>query len=128
MDFLSVGERAAILSDVAGIVDDTHISLAITYRDFQSVSRTPSTGANTPVFTDVTTRAIRSELTASQVRAGAGLYEIGDVEFFIAQSDLSGITPFRQDEVVCEGTTFKLMSWKGDALGAFWRIIGRRVA
>lgn len=127
LDMLLAAERTEISDSLADLIDDTHVSAAITYRDWQSKTRTPSTGAFTNTYTDYSIRAVRGELSAREVQAGAGLYQVGDIEFMIAQSDLS-ITPHREDRITSGSTTYEVIDWKADPLDMTWTVIARRVA
>ena len=125
-DFLTARESTDITNDLADFMDDQQVSRAITYRDYQSVTRTVSTGAITPVYTDSSIRGVRTELNAQQVIAGGGLYQAGDFHYMIAQSDLSA-TPNREDRIVDGADTYEIVHWAADPLSMTWRVIARRV-
>jgi len=127
-DFLSTTEVADIERDVSDLMDDVHLSVVLTYRDFLSMTRTVSTGAFTPAYQDTQIRGIRNEVSAREVAAGAGLYQVGDIAFLVAQSDLPNVTaPVREDRLQVEGTTYELVHWSGDPISRLWRLIARRV-
>ena len=125
-DFLTGDERTAILDDVDELLDDTNLSVAITYRDFQSVTHTLTTGAYVTVYTDIALRALRSLLSAHEVAAGPGLYQMGDLAFLVAQAHL-GVTPVREDRIVLGADTYELVTWTAGPIGATWRLVARRV-
>ena len=125
-DYLTARESTDITNDVADLMDDTNVSRAITYRDYQSVSRTVSTGVYTTTYTDSEIRGIRTELSAREVRAGEGLYQMGDLRYVLAQSDLSA-TPVREDRIVDGTTTYELIAWSADPINMVWTVIARRV-
>src|SRR3990172_3704055 len=107
-------------------MDDTQVSRAITYRDYQSVSHTVSTGTYTPTYTDLSVRGVRTGLSAKEVAAGAGVYQMGDLWDFLAQSGLSA-TPTREDRIVDGSTTYEVIAWEADPISMTWTIIARRV-
>ena len=125
-DYLTAREATDITNDVADLMDDTNVSRSITYRDYQSVSRTITTGAYTTTYTDSEIRGIRTELSAREVRAGEGLYQMGDLRYVLAQSDLS-VTPVREDRIVDGTTTYELIAWSADPINVVWTVIARRV-
>ena len=126
LNFLTSDESDAIVGDVAALMDDTDVSRAITYRDFVSMTRTPSTGASTPSYTNYTIRGVRTDLSAREVAAGAGLYQIGDIEYIFAQSDLP-IVPHREDRIFDDPYTYEVIHWASDPLSVKHHIIARRV-
>jgi len=126
VDYLTTRESTDITNDVADLMDDTQVSRAITYRDYQSVSHTVSTGTYTPTYTDLSVRGVRTGLSAKEVAAGAGLYQMGDLRYFLAQSDLSA-TPTREDRIVDGSTTYEVIAWEADPISMTWTIIARRV-
>ena len=125
-DFLSVIESTDIADDVADLMDDTQISRSITYRDFQSKTRTLSTGAYTSTYTDSAIRVVRTELSAREVRAGQGLFQQGDLRYLLAQSDLS-VTPHREDRIVDGVDTYEVLHWEADPINVTWNVFARRV-
>lgn len=127
MDYLTTRESTDIGSDIADLMDDTQVSREITYRDYQSASRTVSTGAYTTTYSDSTIRGVRTDLSAREVRAGEGLYQMGDLRYVLAQSDLSGITPVREDRIVDGSTTYELIAWSADPISMMWVVVARRV-
>lgn len=126
-DYLTARESTDIGNDVADLMDDTHVSREITYRDYQSVSRTVSTGVYTTTYSDSTIRGIRTDLSAREVRAGEGLYQMGDLRYVLAQSDLSGIAPVREDRIVDGSTTYEIIAWAADPINMMWVVVARRV-
>lgn len=128
LDFLSTSELAGIEQDVSNLMDDSHVTVVLTYRDFQSATRTPSTGAYTATYQDTQIRGVRTSLSAREIAAGAGLYQVGDIMFLVAQSDLPNVAaPTREDRLQIEGTTYELVHWAGDPLSRTWRLVARRV-
>jgi len=127
MDYLTSEELVDIGADVADLLDDTQITVAITYRDFQSRVFTPGAGTAVATYTDTTTRAVRSKINAQEVQASQGLYQSTDVVFLLAQSDVP-VTPHREDRLVIGSTTYEVLVWQGDALGATWRLVARQVS
>ena len=107
-------------------MDDTQISRSITYRDFQSKTRTLSTGAYTSTYTDSAIRVVRTELSAREVRAGQGLFQQGDLRYLLAQSDLS-VTPHREDRIVDGSDTYEVLHWAAAPITATWNVFARRV-
>lgn len=126
-DFLTAGERSLIGADVAALMDDTELSVAVTYRDFVSRALTPATGAYTETYSDLAIRAVRNVLSQRELALAEGLYQAGDVRFLFARSDLT-ITPAREDRIVHGGVTYEPRTWDTDPVGAFWNVVARRVA
>ena len=126
VDYLTTRESTDITNDVADLMDDTQVSRAITYRDYQSATKTVSTGAYTTTYSDASIRGIRTEVSAREVGAGEGLYQMGDLRYLLAQSDLSA-TPTREDRIVDGSTTYEVIAWEADPISMTWTIIARRV-
>lgn len=127
LDFLTAGEKTDIVSDIGDYMDDTHVSTALTYKDFISKVRTPSTGAFTATYTSYAgLRGSRSDVSAREVQISGGLLQLGDVAFLIAQSDLA-ITPAREDQLAVGSETYEVIKWAGDPVGMLWRIVARKV-
>lgn len=127
LDFLDAIERADIVSDIGDLLDDAQVSVAVTYRDFQSRTFDAAAGTAASTYTDTATRAVRVELGAREIQAGAGLYQVGDVAFILAQSDLAA-TPHREDRIVSGGVTYEVLTWAADALGLMWRVVARAIS
>lgn len=125
-DFLTALEATDVTNDVADLMDDTHVSRAITYRDYQSATKTVSTGAYTTTYSDSSIRGIRTEVSAREVGAGEGLYQMGDLRYLLAQSDLSA-TPVREDRIVDGTTTYEVIAWSADPVNMTWVVVARRV-
>ena len=126
LEFLTSGERALMTSDAATLVNDTDVGIAITYRDYQSATFTPSTGFSTPTYTSYAIQAIQNALPAGEVRASNGLYQMGDIRLTLARSTLP-ITPNTKDLIVLGGSTYNLVNWDSDPLNLLWRIVARQV-
>ena len=126
MDFLLASQSSLITTDLGDLMDDADVSTAITYRDYQSRTRTPSTGAYAATYTDSAIRAVRTELGAREIAAGAGLYQVGDAAFMLAQSDLPA-TPHREDRIVHGSDTYEVIAWQSDPISKTWRVVARRV-
>lgn len=126
-DFLMASELAQISDDVLGLFADSQLSMPITYRSFQSRTFTPSTGANVPTYTDYAIRAVRIVVPTREVQASQGLYQMGDLRFFIARSTLAA-TPDKEDVVIDGSNTYNLVSWDTDPLSQIWRVVARKVA
>jgi hypothetical protein len=127
MDFLSPYELAQMTSDAADLVGDAEVGLAATYRKFVSTVFTPSTGLSVPSYTDYAVDLIRNDLSAGEVRASNGLYQIGDVRFTIARALLTPV-PGKEDLVVLGGDTYNVVHWSSDPIGLLWRLVGRLVS
>jgi hypothetical protein len=125
-DFLSAAELASIQSDTDDLMSDVHVSVAITYRDFQGLVRDPKTGTSTTTYTDTNLRALRRTLSAREVQAGAGLFQVGDLHLRIAKTDLP-ITPLREDRIVVGSDTYEVVFWDTGTLGLTWLVVARRV-
>lgn len=126
VDFLFPNERLLILQDVADLTTDPSVGVSVTYRRLTGRSFTPSTGANTPTYTDTALRAVRNMVSAQQVAVSNGLYQMGDVRYMIERAALTG-DPIKEDLVVEGGVTYGLVSVDSDPLSAFWRLVARRV-
>lgn len=127
MDYLTTYERGRISADVRDLLDDADLSVAITYKRFVSRVLTPSTGQYTTTYTNLGIRAIRNELSAKEVVAGAGQYQMGDVHYMIAVADQSQ-APSREDRIVEGSDTFEVRAWYADPLKAVWDVVARKVA
>lgn len=126
LDFLSAEESTLISDDLADLMDDTTVSVAATYKDFVSRTFSPSAGTTTATYTDTALRGVRTTLGARELAAGNGLYQVGDVAFLLAQSDLA-VTPHREDRMVVGALTYEVLTWQQDALGKTWRVVAREV-
>lgn len=127
MDFLSTEELAQINADVVDLLGDTQLSVAITFRDYQSRVFTPSTGVTVATYADYSIRAIRNAVPAREVQASLGLYQAGDLRFIISRA-LLPITPNKEDLIVDGASTYNLISWDSDPISQLWRIVARLVA
>jgi hypothetical protein len=125
LDFLTPVELAQIAADVASLVTDPQLTKPVTYRNFQSITFTPSTGMQVPSFTDSSLRVIRNNVTTRDVAIANGLYQMGDVLFTFDRATFSAITPNREDLIVDEGETWKVVSWETDPIQKLWRIVAR---
>src|SRR5574339_596696 len=105
VEFLFTAERALMTADAAGLMNDTDISLAMTYRDFQSKTFTPSTGQTTPTYTDSAVQGIQNAIPAREVEASNGLYQMGDIRLTFARSQLT-IIPNKEDLIVLDGQSY----------------------
>lgn len=126
-EFLTTFEATEIASDVADLMDDTDLTVSITYRDYQSSTRTLTTGVYTPTYTDYAIRCLQDALSAREVKAGEGLYEHGDLRFTFAQSDVSGVTPTREDQIVLGSETYEVVWWREDPISSMWEVVARKV-
>ena len=126
VDFLLAAESLLIENDVAALMDDTQLSVAITYQAYAGVTHTVTTGAYTSTPTSSSIRAIRNVLESREVRASNGLYQLGDIRFMIARTDFTG-TPTREDRIVQGSDTYELIDWETDPLSALWNIVARGV-
>ena len=126
-DFMTPLELALVTSDVTGLTSDPQTSVEVTYRDFQSRTLNRGTGAVVETYTDQSgLRGIRNSLSARQVTAGEGLYQMGDVKFMFSRSLLT-LSPAREDRIVEGSATYELVSWDSDPLSALWNIVARVV-
>jgi hypothetical protein len=126
-DFLSVEELAQIRQDVRDLFADSQIAVPITYRSFQSSTFTPGTGAYTKTFTDTALTAVRNMVPEREVAAGQGLFQAGDLRFIIARA-LLPTSPAKEDELVDGASTYNVVAWDTDPVGALWRVVARKVA
>ena len=126
-DFLTAAEKALITSDVVFFNQDDEVGRDIEYKDFQSRTRTPSTGAMAPVYSDYDIRATRISLTAREIVAGNGLFQQGDVRYMLAQAQIPGVTPHREDRIVDGSDTYEVVDWSADPISATWNVVARRV-
>ena len=124
-DFITSRESTLIGTDVAALLDDTQLSVEVTYKEYTGRTFTPSTGATVNAYTSSTLRAARTTLSARELAAGTGIYQAGDVKFMFARSDLT-LTPQLQDRIVIDGVTYSLVNWQTDILAMFWFVIARR--
>ena len=123
--FLLPEELAMIRSDLVELMADNELNVSTTYRDFQGETFTPSTGAVTPSYTDYSLKAIMIELRAREVRAGNGLYQLGDFRFHYNAQELI-VEPAREDRIVYDGHTYELVKWYSDTIKGLWSIVARR--
>jgi len=126
-DFLTPEELSQIGADVVDLFADSQLSVAITYRDFQSRTFTPGTGAATPTYTDYAIRAIRNMVPSREVQASQGLFQQGDLRFIIARQ-LLAVSPDKEDLIVDGSMTYNLVSWDTDPIAQLWRVVARLVA
>ncbi len=126
-DFLTTDEASLMSADVAGLMDDTTLSVSISYRDVGAPTFTPSTGAMTANETAYAIRAIRNVVSTRELAAALGKFQQGDVRYLIARSDLT-ITPSREDRIVDSDDTYELIDWNTDPLRLVWRVYARKVA
>lgn len=127
LDFLLGEELAQIGDDVTGLLADPQLSVAVTYQDFQSTTVNPGLGTDVRTYTDSSIRAIRNAVPSREVQASGGLYQMGDLRFMVARSDLP-ITPNSEDRLVDGALTYNLVSWDTDPLAKLWRLVARLVA
>lgn len=133
LDFLTPSELAQIGGDVAALLVEPQVSVALTYRRYTGQTFTPSTGANTPTYTDTALRAVRVDVSAREVAAAGGLYRQGDVRFLVPRVVVAGVValpiePAKDDRLVVDGATYDLVDWASDQLGLTWRLVARGVA
>lgn len=126
-DFLFGSELAQIRQDVTDLFADSELAVSITYRSFQGSVFTPGTGAYTKTFTDTSLTAVRNMVPEREVVAGQGLFQAGDLRFIVARALLPA-SPAKEDELVDGSSTYNVISWDTDPLGALWRIVARKVA
>lgn len=126
VEFLFTAERALMTADAAGLMNDTDIGLAMTYRDFQSKTFTPSTGQTTPTYTDIAVQGIQNAIPAREVEASNGLYQMGDIRLTFARSQLT-ITPNKEDLIVLDGQNYSVVNFDSDPANLLWRITARRM-
>lgn len=124
-DFLLARESTLIGTDIAALLDDQQLSVAVTYKEYTGRTFTPTTGATTNAYTSTALRAVRTSLSARELAAGAGVYQAGDVKFTFARSDLTW-TPQLQDRIVEDGVTYSLVNWQTDILSMLWIVVARR--
>lgn len=130
MDFLTSDERDLVAADVSDLMDDPHISVAVNYLDVGAPTFTPSTGAMTANNVSHALRAVRNVLSAREVGAAQGKYQMGDVRYLLerAHLDALGIVPVTEDRITEEGMAYEFIHFDTDPLGVVWRIVARRVA
>lgn len=127
LDFLTPVELAQIAADVASLITDPQLTKLVTYRNFVSTSFTPSTGVQTPTYTNSSLRVIRNNVTTRDVAISNGLYQMGDVRFTFDRATFAAITPNREDLIVDDNESWKVVSWETDPIQKLWRIVGRLV-
>lgn len=127
MDFLLADERTLMFADVADLVTDGQLGVALLYKDVGAPVLDVTTGQYTPTVTEYAIQAVRSEVVAGEALASGGKYQMGDVRYLVARNTLTA-TPTREDRIV-EGTdTYEIVDWRSDPIGLTWRIIARKVA
>ena len=109
------------------LVNDLDIGLSVVYRSFQGETFTPSTGAGTSTFTDYTIQIIQNAISAGEIRAAGGLYQMGDIRFLIARSTLP-VSPSKEDLILLGAETYNLVKWDTDPLNLLWRLVARKVS
>ena len=136
IDFLLPEERTLIGEDVTGVTSDPQLAILVTYKNFIDRIFVPATGIQTPNYTNTTLnsagaalRAIRNSLPTREVVASDGLYQMGDVRYTFARSDLPILPtlPNREDRIVDNGVTYEVVSWDTDPVEKLWRIVARRM-
>lgn len=126
IEFLSTYERALIGADAVGLTTDTDIAVSITYRDLQSSTFTPSTGLQTPTYTDYAITAVQNDMPEGEVKASEGLYQMGDFKLIIPRSVLP-ITPNKEDVIVIDGVNYSIVSSQTDPIRLLWRLVARKM-
>ena len=126
LDFLTAAENTQIATDVAALLDDTQVSVAVTYNSFQSRTFNAAAGTTTPAWTAFSIRAIRNTLGARELAAGQGVYQAGDLVFVLDRAEMTN-TPSVDDQIVLGSDTYKPGAWTTDPLGKTWRLVARRI-
>lgn len=126
IEFLSTAERTMMTADALGLTTDLDIAVAITYRDLQSTTFSPSTGAQVPVYTDYNITVVQNDLPEMEVQASDGLYQMGDFRLIIPRSVLA-ISPNKEDIIVIDGITYSIISVGTDPIRLLWRIVARKM-
>jgi hypothetical protein len=124
MDFLTAEEKLLMQTDATDLIGDLELSPPITYRAHGGQTFVPSTGQVIVTWTDFTIGAIRNELSAREVAASNGLYQMGDLRFLIRRS-LLPVTPDKEDRIIVDGVTYEIVSWGSDPIELFWRMVAR---
>jgi len=124
-DFLAAAELTGIKDDIAALLDDAQVTVAITYRTIVT-SFDPTTGLETQTATDISARGILGEYNIQELSLSGGLLQQGDIFIFVDQADVP-TTPTVNDRVIIDSVTYEVVHWETDPLQAFWRI-GLRVS
>lgn len=127
LEFLTASEKALIHADVAAAMDDTDLSIAVTYRRVTGQVFVPTTGEHLPKETGTAMRALRTELKHQELFAAQGLYQQGDIAFLFSRRDITW-TPTREDYLLIGTEKWEIVAFNGDPVLAMWRIVARKVA
>lgn len=124
-DVLTNFEVGQIQADTQALIDDTDVSVGVTYRSFDSETFDAETGTQTTTTTDTPTTALRAYLSAEKVDRLSGTIqelnvEVGDRVYLVDSTDIS--EPSTEDTITEGSVTLEVTGWRADVLGQFYWI------
>ncbi len=93
------------------ILKDTSITIAVTYKGIWS-SYSTTTRNQTETTTSVSTTALRSEYTLSEVEKSGGIIQQGDLKFTIRADALVSIAVNRKDRINDGSRDWEVIDYK----------------
>lgn len=127
-DVLTNFEVGQIQADTQALIDDTDVSVSVTYKSFDSETFDAETGNQTTTTTDTSTTALRAYLSAEKMDRLSGQVselnvEVGDRVYLIDSADIG--EPSTEDTITEGSTTLEVTGWRSDVLGQFYWIGAR---
>lgn len=126
MDFLTAREKTLITEDFGDLTNDTQTGISVTYKSFTSKAAfNPQSGSIVSTYASSTIQAFRSPLTDKEVFESGGRYQLGDIRYLVAVSDISN--PKKDDEITDSGKLRLVYEHSTDPLSIFHSIIARNL-
>ncbi len=119
--------KERLAEDMAIPAKDLPVSITYRSKNAGTSGVNATTGVVTRNFDDtVVTDAYVREYSLRDVVASGGALETGDMRFAIKDADLS-TDPKSTDQVVYDGTTFRVFKWSLEEDRNVWIVSGRKV-
>lgn len=124
-DYLTSAEKTALSDSVGSLLDDTEITVEVTYEAHGGSSVNLESGDVTDSDDTATFQAGRREVTAEEAERSGGRLEVRDRIYVFEQENLptGHDTPGQQDRIVEGGSTYQVKSWQSDVLSDVFVVV-----